>query len=85
MAMHITRHAILRYRERVADLPDDMICEALSSPTIIIAADFGARTVKLGTGQRVVLDGDTVVTVVQKAPWYFGEGWACSQASGGID
>jgi hypothetical protein len=81
--MHVTRHAIMRYRERVADLPDAAVRDALSSPAIQCAADFGARTVKLGTGQRVVLDGATVVTVVQKAPWYFGEGWTCSQASDG--
>ena len=76
MPMHITRHAIQRYRERVADLPEDAIRAALSSPTICKAADFGARAVKLSGGQRAVLDGQTVVTVVHKAIWYFGEGWA---------
>ena len=79
--LHITRHAIMRYQERVADLPDDAVRIALSSPTIQCAAEFGARQVKLSGGQRVVLDGDTVVTVVPKAPWYFGKGWTCSQAS----
>ena len=61
--VHITRHAIARYRERVADLAEDCICAALSSPAILLAADFGAIYVRLAGGQRVVVVDHTVVTV----------------------
>lgn len=60
---HVTRHAIDRYRQRVADLTDDEIAAILDSPTIRDAIAFGCRSVKLGTGHRVVLRGDKVVTV----------------------
>jgi hypothetical protein len=33
------------------------------------AAAFGVRYVRLGTGQRVVLDCDRVVTVLPKGYW----------------
>ena len=59
----VTRHAIERYQERVADLPDDQVEALLSSPAIQTAAQIGARFVRLSGGQRVVLCGSTVVTV----------------------
>ena len=64
--IHVTHHAIERYRERVADLPDAAIVEALSSPTICVAADFGARAVKLSGGQRAIIREHSVLTVVPK-------------------
>lgn len=64
--MLITHHARQRFRERVADLTDEAIDAALSSPTIIRAMQFGAPYVRLGTGQHVVIDGDVIVTVLPK-------------------
>lgn len=61
--IHVTHHAIERYRERVADLPDAAIVAVLSSPAMETAARFGCECVLLGTRHRVVIDGNRVVTV----------------------
>ncbi len=64
MQPRITSHAIARYRERVACLTDEQIEAELSREVIRRAIAFGARYVRLGTGQRIVLDGATIVTVL---------------------
>jgi hypothetical protein len=67
MTVHVTRHAAERYLERVNPrLTMAEAIEALSSPTIRRAAEFGAAYVRLGTGQRVALDGFVVVTVLPR-------------------
>lgn len=60
----VSRHAMDRYRERVADLPDAAIFAALSGPTFELAAELGAPMVKLPGGQHAVLRDETVVTVL---------------------
>lgn len=68
--IHVTRHAAERYLERVdGRLTMAEAIEALSSPAINRAAEFGAPFVTLGTGQRVVLDGRCVVTVLPAGTW----------------
>jgi hypothetical protein len=63
--IHVTRHAADRYLERVnGGLTLAEAIEALSSPVIVKAADFGASYVRLAAGQRVVLEGHTVTTVL---------------------
>lgn len=62
--IHITSHAVERYIERVHACSIDDAIEALSSAIILKAADFGAHYVRLGTGQRIVLDGHRVITVL---------------------
>jgi hypothetical protein len=63
--IHVTRHAAERFLERVdGRLTLAEAIEALSSPAIQRAAQFGAPCVRLGTGQRVVLEGWHVVTVL---------------------
>lgn len=71
MTLHITNHAILRYIERVAPVSMEEARAALSTPMITRAAAFGARTVILGTGQRVLLREQTVITVLPRdaKPW----------------
>ena len=64
--VHVTGHAIERYRERVSALGDEEIVAALSTPLIEAAAEFGARYVRLGSGQRVVLSDNHVVTVLPR-------------------
>jgi hypothetical protein len=67
MTVHVTRRAAERYLERVDPrLTMAEAIEALSSPTIRRAAEFGAAYVRLGTGQRVALDGFVVVTVLPR-------------------
>jgi hypothetical protein len=60
----LTRHAIQRYRERVADVPAADIWAALDCPAVRVAIDFGARFVRLGGGQRLVLEENCVVTIL---------------------
>lgn len=62
--LRVTDHAITRYRERVARLPAEQVRAILTSEIVLQAITFGARYIRLGTGQRIVLDGDTVVTVL---------------------
>jgi hypothetical protein len=64
----VTHHAAERYVERIA--PGTSITSAYfaimaSAETIDIAAAFGAREVRTPRGARLVLEGDTVVTVKQ--------------------
>jgi len=60
----VSRHAMDRYRERVADLPDAEIFARLSGPTFELAAELGAPLVKLPTGHHAVLREETVVTIL---------------------
>jgi len=62
--LHITQHAIERYIERVAPVTPDEAREALDCPAVRTAAQIGARFVRLHGGQRIVLQGCTVVTVM---------------------
>lgn len=64
--IHVTGHAIQRYRERVANVPDDEVRARLSIPAVEFAVKFGAPFVRLPTGQRVVIEGGAIVTVLPK-------------------
>ena len=63
MTLHITRHAIQRYQERVCPVSDEQARQALSTATIQLAANFGAQFVRLPTGHRVVINDHAVITV----------------------
>lgn len=60
----VTRHAMDRYRERVADLSDHEIFARLSGRAFELAAEFGAPFVRLPTGHRAVIREATVVTIL---------------------
>lgn len=62
--IHVTAHAIERYQERVQNLPCEAVIERLTCPAVMIAAQFGATIVRLSGGQRVILKGSAVVTVM---------------------
>ena len=63
--LHVSQHAIDRFRERVANLPDQAIVDALSTPAIQLAAALGAECyVRLPSGQRIAVKDRTVVTVL---------------------
>ncbi len=62
--MIITTHAIQRYQERIANVPDDQARAAMNTHATRTAIAFGAPFVKLGSGHRIVIDGDTLVTVL---------------------
>lgn len=64
--IHVTNHSIIRYQERVSPVSIDEARRILSSEMIARACAFGARFVRLGTGQRIVLEGYSVVTVLPR-------------------
>lgn len=70
--MKITDHAVARYQERIDPaLTAAQARAAILShgPVVKKAAAFGCRTVRMGNGGKLVLDGTRVVTVLAK-------GWA---------
>lgn len=64
--MIITDHACQRYVERVRPCTVQEARIALGTDRIRAAVAFGARYVKLGGGQHIVLDGERVVTVLPR-------------------
>jgi hypothetical protein len=64
--IHITRHAIERYRERVEPVDEGTALARLRSPVISKAVAFGCGSVKLPGGQRVVIEDGCVVTVLPR-------------------
>lgn len=69
MTLHVSSHAISRYRERVAPVDQSTAVAALRSPVITLAARIGAPLVRLPGGQRVVIEDGVVVTVLPKDHW----------------
>jgi hypothetical protein len=62
----ITAHAVSRYRERVAAVSYDEAVAAMDTPFVRRAIEIGACSVKLATGQRLVLHEGRIVTVLEK-------------------
>jgi len=62
----VTGHAIQRFQERVCPCSEEQARAALTTPIIAIAADFGAHSVKLGTGHRIVIEQGCIITVLPK-------------------
>lgn len=67
----VTAHARQRYRERVADIPDADIDAALSTRAFGTAEDIGAPVVILPTGQRAIIKGHHIITVLPKGTHVF--------------
>jgi len=63
--LHVTRHAVQRYCERVCAVSPTTAKRALSSTAVQAAVAFGAPFVRLPTGQRIVVREGNVVTVLQ--------------------
>jgi hypothetical protein len=67
--MIVTMHAAERYCERVNPaLTVSQARSAIAAHTRAIecAIAFGAHVVRIGTGQKLVIEGDTVVTVAPR-------------------
>jgi hypothetical protein len=62
----ITRHAIERYQERIANIPDAEVCARILDHLAVleIADRFGAPVVKLANGVRFMVKGGAVTTVL---------------------
>lgn len=70
MTVHVTEHAIDRYCERIANVPREQARAAMlaSERAILFAAAFGAHTVRIGCGAKLVLRGLHQVRVVTVLP-----------------
>lgn len=63
-SIHVTAHAIERYRERVANVPEAQARAMLASNAVRTAIAFVCEYVRLGTGQRIVIENGCIVTVL---------------------
>lgn len=67
--IYVTAHAITRYRQRVAMVPDAAVVAILTSDRIRRAVAFRCPSVILGTGQRVIIAyGPTSATIITIKP-----------------
>lgn len=67
MGVHVTQHAIDRFREWVGDVPDDDARRSLRCPIVQMAVEFAGNAecfVRLATGQRITIRGGVVITVL---------------------
>jgi hypothetical protein len=67
--VHLTRHAVERWIERVDSSADESAARAAivaHAKIIDLGIRLKARSIILGTGVRLVLCGDTIVTVIGK-------------------
>lgn len=65
----VTKHAVNRWMQRVDTRADYQAAEAAirsHARAVCAAADFGCKVVKLATGDRLVIDGRSVVTVLAR-------------------
>lgn len=63
--IRVTYHAITRAMERIPGVcTEDQARALLSTKAIAAAANFGAKYVRLGTGQRIVIEEGSVITVL---------------------
>lgn len=63
--LHITGHAIERCIERVPGIRTEDEARGIMTTNVVRAAvAFGAPFVKLGTGQRIVIEAGSIVTVL---------------------
>ena len=65
----ISVHAVERYRQRVANLPEPQARAAIDCPAARLAAQIGAPFVKLPSGHCLVIRHHTVITVLPAEVW----------------
>lgn len=63
---HITAHAIERFAQRIEDLPETAIIEAMDTSIVRTAIEIGASAVILPSGHRYVIADGKIVTVTPK-------------------
>jgi hypothetical protein len=66
--LHVTAHAIERYRERVENVPTDEIHRRLSGRAFDIASSIGADVI-LPTGHRAVIRSGLIITILPSKRW----------------
>lgn len=76
--IHVCHHAAERWIERVnpAMTIDQAKAEIRThSRAIVLASDFGAHTVKLGCGARLIVEDRKVVTVLAQGQGFWSREW----------
>lgn len=76
--IHVTNHAANRWIERVDPrLTLDQARDEIRTHTraIVAASDFGAHTVKLACGARLIVEHRNVVTVLSREQGSWHGGW----------
>jgi hypothetical protein len=63
---YVTDHAIVRYLEEVKGVDIDLIRAELLSPTATIGIAFGARSIKLKSGHRAMIEHGRIADVKPK-------------------
>lgn len=73
----LTAHAIIRYQERVENIPEAEVRARLSTTGIRAAIAFGVRVIRLGSGAQLVIENRTIVTVLapDQRPKRYGRGY----------
>lgn len=61
--MRVTDHAVLRFRERVIGCTEQEAVAAMSTARIRAAIAFGAKMIRLGGGQRLIIRDHAIITV----------------------
>jgi hypothetical protein len=64
--IHVSRHAVMRYQERVANVSAAEVRAALTGSVFQLAVEQNIPFVKLGTGQHVVVRDGCIITVLPK-------------------
>ncbi len=62
----ISDHAVLRWLERVKGVDIEAIRAEMQTPTLALADEFGAPVLIGRNGERLVIRGGVVVTVLAK-------------------
>lgn len=68
MTVQVSLHAIARWQERVAACSVEEARAAILASARVIerAVEFGASTIRLGNGARLIVDNGLVITVLAK-------------------
>lgn len=67
--IHVSRHACERYVERVdprLTLAEAEVIIRTHAPAVRVAAAFGCKVVRTGSGAKLLLEGLSVVTVLNR-------------------
>lgn len=62
--VHVTGNAIMRYQERIENLPAREVVAALDTRAVRAAAEMGSADVRLGSGHRIIVRSKTVITIL---------------------
>jgi len=62
--IRVTNHAVIRFQERIANVPKPDVLAALDTPAMALAEKMGACAVILASGHGAVIQDHAVVTIL---------------------